>query len=71
MNKLFNQALITIGRKPQRQDGLNAQLDDMTGFIEKHRLGTLSFEEQQVLATRLGMYDAADYIKKLCNKPSH
>lgn len=71
MNKTLNEALVKIGRKPQRQDGLNEQLDDLNGFIVQHQIGTLTFDEQQVLATRLGMYDAADYVKKLSDKQSH
>lgn len=71
MNKAFNEVLVKIGRKPQCQDGLSAQLDNLNGFIVEHQLGTLTFDEQQVLASRLGMYDAADYVKTLASKQSH
>jgi hypothetical protein len=68
MNEKLNAALVLIGRRARRQDSLKVQLYDASAFIREHQLGSLSFDEQQVLATRLGMFEAADYIKKLSKR---
>lgn len=69
MNAKFNTILVeVVGRRVQRQDGLNDQIKDLDSFREKHDLADLNSDELQILATRLGMYDAADHLKAVESK---
>lgn len=69
MNARFNTVLVeVVRRRGQRQDGLNSQLKDLDSFRAEHDLADLNSDELQILATRLGMYDAAGHLKAVASK---